>query len=308
MRGQGAGPGWGRHGQQPQPPPVHSAGRNEAPHPKVVVKAGSQNEALGWEAEAHGGCWKENEPRGSAGWPVPLVLLGEGSTPPTGRGGSAQTAVVSAHQAGRGWASTCPHPRPCRNEPGPSGPSLQGGCSAPQPALPGPQTLHLYRELAPRRYPVPHKTSPKGPQASLPGAGSTKVPSPPQNLPQGSPSISTRPPRALDLDQRELPSDASPNPHEGAACSSSARRHSRSSCSFRALPGEAPSRTEPDSTRETRSSTPNPAGGTGVHAPQAPQAPQPTRHDHEGAVTSGPVSTARDNGELTLTALCLQKP
>ena len=82
MRGQGAGPGWGRHGQQPQPPPVHSAGRNEAPHPKVVVKAGSQNEALGWEAEAHGGCWKENEPRGSAGWPVPLVLLGEGSTPP----------------------------------------------------------------------------------------------------------------------------------------------------------------------------------------------------------------------------------
>ena len=168
MRGQGAGPGWGRHGQQPQPPPVHSAGRNEAPHPKVVVKAGSQNEALGWEAEAHGGCWKENEPRGSAGWPVPLVLLGEGSTPPTGRGGSAQTAVVSAHQAGRGWASTCPHPRPCRNEPGPSGPSLQGGCSAPQPALPGPQTLHLYRELAPRRYPVPHKTSPKGPQASQP--------------------------------------------------------------------------------------------------------------------------------------------
>ena len=49
MRGQGAGPGWGRHGQQPQPPPVHSAGRNEAPHPKVVVKAGSQNEALGWD-------------------------------------------------------------------------------------------------------------------------------------------------------------------------------------------------------------------------------------------------------------------
>ena len=30
-------------------------------HHKVVVKAGSQNEALGWEAQAHGGCWKENE-------------------------------------------------------------------------------------------------------------------------------------------------------------------------------------------------------------------------------------------------------
>lgn len=144
--------------------------------------------------------------------------------------------------------------------------------------------------------------------ASLPGAGSTKVPSPPENLPQGSPSISTRPPRALDLDERELPSDASPNPHEGAACSSSAQRHSRSSCSFRALPGEAPSRTEPDPMRETRSSTPNPAGGTGVHAPEAPQVPQPTRHDHEGAVAAGPVSTTREDGELTLTALCLQKP
>lgn len=43
-----------------------------------------------------------------------------------------------------------------------------------------------------------------------------KGPGPPQNLLQGSPSISTRPLRALDLDERELPSNASPNPHEGA--------------------------------------------------------------------------------------------
>lgn len=57
---------------------------------------------------------------------------GRGEYPtPAGRGGSTQTAVVSAPQAGRGWASTCPHPRPCRNEPGLSGLSLQGGHSAP---------------------------------------------------------------------------------------------------------------------------------------------------------------------------------
>lgn len=64
--GQGAGPGWGRHGQWPQPSPVYSVGKREAPLPKAVVKAGAQNEALGREAQAQGGCWKENEPRGSA--------------------------------------------------------------------------------------------------------------------------------------------------------------------------------------------------------------------------------------------------
>lgn len=73
-RGAGA-RAWGRAGLGKTRPAAR------APHPKVVVKAGSQNEALGWEAQAHGGCWKENESRGSAGWPVPAILLGEGSTP-----------------------------------------------------------------------------------------------------------------------------------------------------------------------------------------------------------------------------------
>lgn len=165
--GQGARPGWGRHGQWPQPPPVYSAGKREAPHPKAVVKAGAQNEALGWDRPTAGAGRKTSpEALPLASPPRPP---GRGEYPtPAGRGGSAQTAVVSAPQAGRGWASTCPHPRPCRNEPGLSGLSLQGGHSAARPALPGPQTLHLSCELVPRRAPGPQRASPKGPRASQP--------------------------------------------------------------------------------------------------------------------------------------------
>ena len=108
-----------------------------------------------------------------------------------GKRGSAQIAAVSDPQARRCWASTCPHPNTCRNKPQP--------------------LVRLSRAATRLR------DRPLDP-ASPPGAGPTKGPSPPQNLPQGSPSIATRPLRALDLEERKLPGGASPNSHERPAC------------------------------------------------------------------------------------------